>query len=119
MTGRTWKNIVMEAVTTVSVNPWLMEEMNSPKQDTLEAMNVLQEVLPTLSEKRIERFLTELKEQGAEPTEKELQKTAVKLLKAKTDEEYEQLNAQILEMAMQQMQQVQLIDINPSYHCHD
>ena len=116
MTGKTWKNIVMEAVTTVSVNPWLMEEMNSPKQDTLEALNVLQEILPTLSEKRVEAFLKELMEQQIEPTEKNLQKVAVKLLNAKTDEEHEKLSAQILELAIAQMNQATLVDLSPSSH---
>ena len=119
MTGATWKRIVLEAATTVSVNPWLMEEMDNPVQDTMEAISVLQEVLPSISEKRIEKALRELREQEIEPTEKDLQKLAVRRLNAKTEEQIELLDAQILEMAMEQLNQVQLIDINPSYHLHN
>ena len=116
MTGEVWKKIVLQAVTTVSVNPYLMEEMDSPIQDTREAVSVLLEVLPTLSVKRIEKALTQLREQEIEPTEKQLQKLAVKRLNAKTEEQIELLDAQILEMAMEQLNQVQLIDISPSSH---
>lgn len=119
MTGATWKRIVLEAATTVSVNPYLMEEFDSPMQDTMEAVSVLQEVLPSVSEKRIEKALKELRELELEPTEKDLQKLAVRRPNAKTEEQIELLDAQILEMAMEQISATQLIDLNPSYHLHD
>ena len=119
MTGELWKKIVLQAAETVSVNPYLMEEIDNPIQDTRESVSVLLEVLPTLSPKRIEKALTEIREQEIEPTEKDLQKKAVKRLEAKTEREIELLDAQILEMAMEQLNQVSLIDISPSYHYHD
>ena len=119
MTGAMWKRIVLEAVTTVSVNPWLMEEMDNPVQDTREATSVLLEVLPSTSEKRIERALRELEEMEIEPAVEDLQKLAQRRATALTDRETELLDAQILEMAMAQLNQVQLIDISPSYHLHD
>ena len=120
MTGAIWKKTVLQAVTTVYVNPWLMEEMPEiPTQEISEAINVLMEVLPEVSERRIERFLKEIREQGIEPTEKQMQKLAVKRLNAKAEEQIELLDAQILEMAMEQLNQATLIDINPSYRYHD
>ena len=119
MTGATWKRIVLQAATTVSVNPWLMAEIDSPQADTMEAVSVLLESLPTLSEKKIERFLQELSEQEIEPTEKALEKLALRRLNAKTEEKIEQMDAQILEMAMAQLSQVGMLDINPSYHLHN
>lgn len=120
MTGATWKKVVMQAVTTVSVNPYLMEEMPEiPTPDIQEAVNVLLEVLPSLSETEIEKWLAQLKEEEIEPTEGQLRKLAVKVLEARTDEEWELLQAQILEMALMQMNQVHLITTNPSYHNRD
>ena len=116
MTGATWKKIVLQAATTVSVNPYLMEEIDNPISETREAVNVLLEVLPTLSETKIERALMEMREQETEPTEKQLQKLAVKRLNARTEEQIEQLDTQILEMAMEQLNQVQMIDLSPSSH---
>ena len=116
MTGATWKKIVLQAATTVSVNPYLMEEISIPQSETLEAISVLTEVLPGISEARVERALREMKELEIEPTEKQLQELAVKRLNARTEEQIEQLDAQILEMAMEQLNQVQLIDLSPSSH---
>ena len=48
-----------------------------------------------------------------------MQKLAVKRLNAKAEEQIELLDAQILEMAMEQLNQATLIDINPSYRYHD
>lgn len=124
MTGATWKEIVMQAVTTVYVNPYLMDEIDNPRLDTLESIYVLMEVLPSTSEEEIERALQELEEMGDGPTRADLQELADKKEKigslvATTDEEMELLDAQILEMAMEQLNQMPLIDINPSYHYHD
>lgn len=120
MTGATWKKVVLQAAETLSVNPWLTEEMPEfPKQDIQEAVNVLLEVLPGLSERKIESWMMQLKEQQVEPTERQLQKLAVKRLEAKTEEQIELLDAQILEMALLQMDQVHLISTNPSYHNRD
>lgn len=116
MTGEVWKKTVLQAATTVSVNPWLMEEMDNPIQDTREAVMILLEVLPTLSVQRIEKALQEIRELGIEPTEKQLQKLAVRRLEAKSEETLEQLDTEILQMAMEQLNQVQLIDISPSSH---
>ena len=119
MTGAVWKQTVLQALTTVYVNPYLMDEMSMPTQDIRESMNVLLEVLPEMSEARIEKALTEMKELEIEPTLKDLKKAAVKRLNAKTEEQIEILDAQILEMALEQLNQVSLTDINPSYHYHD
>ena len=120
MTGATWKKVVLQATQTVWVNPWLMEEMPEiPTSDIQEAVNVLLEVLPSLSERKIEKWLMQIKEQQAEPTERQLQKLAVKRLDARTEEQIELLDAQILEMALMQMDQVHLISTNPSYHNRD
>lgn len=119
MTGAIWKKIVLQAATTVSVNPYLMEAIDNPTQETQEAINVLMEVLPGISEKRIEKALKEMKELGIEPTERKLQKLAVRRLSAKTEQAIEKLDAQILEMAMEQLNQVELIDISPSNHYHN
>lgn len=116
MTGEAWRKTVLQAATTVSVNPWLMEEMDNPIQDTREAVRVLLEVLPTISEKRIEKALTQIREQEIEPTIKQLKKLALRRLNARTEEEIELLDAQMLEMAMEQLNQVQLIDLSPSSH---
>lgn len=124
MTGATWKEIVMQAVTTVYVNPYLVDEIDYPRLDALEAIDVLMEVLPSTSERRIERALRVLKERELEPTVEDLQKLADKKRKigslvATTDEEMELLDAQILEMAFWQLNEMPLIDINPSYHFRD
>ena len=119
MTGATWKRTVLQAVTTVSVSPYLMEEIDNPTQDTREAVNVLLEVLPTVSEQRIEKAISEMKEQEIEPTVAQLKKLAVRRLNAKTEEQIEKLDAQILEMAMAQLNQVSLIDLSPSSHYRD
>ena len=119
MTGATWKKIVLQAATTVSVNPYLMEQISNPQSETLEAISVLMEVLPEISEARVERALREMKELEIEPTERNLQKLAVRRLNAKTEEQIELLDAQILEMAMEQLNQVHLIDISPSSHYHN
>ena len=116
MTGATWKKIVLQAATTVSVSPYLMEEIDNPISETREAVNVLLEVLPTLNVQRIEKALQEIRELGIEPTEKQLQRAAVKRLEAKSEEQIEQLDTQILQMAMEQLNQVQLIDLSPSSH---
>ena len=119
MTGAVWKKVVLQAVETVSLNTYLMEEINNPIQDTREAVSVLLEVLPTLNEERIEKVLKEIKELEIEPTESDLQKIAVRRLNAKTENEIELLDAQILELAMEQLNQVPLIDISPSYSYHN
>lgn len=119
MTGATWKRIVLEAATTVSVNPYLMAEIDSPQADTMEAIRVLLEALPEVSEKRIEKALREADEMQIEPATKEFRKLAVRKLKLQTEEELELMDAQILEAAMQFMSQVTLLDISPSYHLHN
>lgn len=120
MTGAMWKKIVLEAAQTVWSNPWLTEEIvEIPKQDVNEAVNVILEVLPELNETEIEQWMERLKAEMAEPTVRQLQSLAVKLLDAKTDEQWDLIQAQILEMALQQMDSVHLITTNPSYNNRD
>ena len=119
MTGAMWKEIVLEAAMMVDVYPWVMQEIDNPIQDTRESVNVLLEALPGLSEKEIERALQELEEQEIEPSVEDLQKLADRRNLQMTDEQWELLQAQILEMAMEQLNQVKLLDISPSYHYHD
>ena len=119
MTGAMWKKIVLQAAETVNTYPYLMQMIDNPIADTMEAISVLTEVLPSLPEKQIEKTLKEIREMEIEPTVQDLKKLAVKKLSARTDEEMEMLDAEILAMAMEQLHQVELIDLNPSYHLNE
>ena len=119
MTGSIWKKLVLQAAETVSVNPYLTEEIDSPRADTLEAVSVLLETLPGTSPARIEKALREMDEMGDSPSREEFRKLALRRLEARTEEKLELLDAEILEAAMSFLNQVRLIDISPSYHYHD
>ena len=116
MTGQQWKDMVLQAVTTVSVSPYLMELLDNPLQDTREAVSVLLEVLPSLSPAKISMALHQYQTETGIPVRDEFQKLAEKREKANSEEALEQMDAQILEAAMEFLNQSELLDLNPSYH---
>ena len=116
MTAKQWKEMVLEAVMTMEVNPCLMGETELPEAEVREAVSVLAESLPGVPESRIEAAMQEAAEYGIEPDMTDFDRALKRLEAVRTDGEYEEVSAQIIELTMALLAQVSLLDLSPSAH---
>ena len=115
MTGAEWKKAVISAADTVWITPYLTEAIDNPPNDTMETVNVILETLPGISETEIERAFAEAERYEVAWME-EMEPLIIQKERAATDDQWELAQAEILEKAMEQLNQMDLLDPNPSLH---